>query len=66
MGGWVIIGSALQMQLNQDLRETFERCRTTIVHADTWYGADILGERVPGPALVGYFESTLKTLTPWR
>jgi 3-methyladenine DNA glycosylase AlkD len=66
MGGWVIIGSALKIHLNQNLEETFERCRTMIIHADTWYGADILGERVPGPALVTHFKPALKALTPWQ
>jgi 3-methyladenine DNA glycosylase AlkD len=66
MGGWVIIGSALKMHLSQDLGETFERCRTMIIKADIWYGADILGERVPGPALVSSFEPALKALAPWR
>ena len=66
MGGWVIIGSALRIHLNQDLGKSFERCRTMIIHADTWYGADILGERVPGPALVTRFKPALKALAPWR
>jgi 3-methyladenine DNA glycosylase AlkD len=66
MGGWVIIGSSLKIRLDQNLEVTFERCRTMIIIADTWYGADILGERVPGPALVGHFESALKALTSWR
>lgn len=66
MGGWVIIGSALKIHLNQDLGESFKRCRTMIIHADTWYGSDILGERVPGPALVNNFEPALRALTPWR
>jgi 3-methyladenine DNA glycosylase AlkD len=66
MGGWVIIGSALKIHLNQNLEETFERCRTMIIHADAWYGADILGERVPGPALVTCFKSALKALTSWQ
>ena len=66
MGGWVIIGSSLKLQLVQDLEEACERCRTMIINADTWYGADIMGERVPGPALVNSFEPALKNLAPWR
>jgi 3-methyladenine DNA glycosylase AlkD len=66
MGGWVIIGSALKIRLAQDLEETFERCRTMIINADAWFGADILGERVPGPALVTRFKPALKALAPWR
>lgn len=66
MGGWVIIGSALKIGLDQDLEEAFERCRAKIINADAWYGADILGERVPGPALFSYFEPALNVLAPWR
>ena len=31
-----------------------------------WYGTDILGERVPGPALVANLTPTLALLAPWR
>jgi hypothetical protein len=31
-----------------------------------WYATDILGERVPGPALVSNFEAALPLLAPWR
>jgi 3-methyladenine DNA glycosylase AlkD len=66
MGGWVVIGSALGQQLDRDLEGAFLRCRASIVVADVWYGADILGERVPGPALVRGFEAALPLLAPWR
>jgi hypothetical protein len=65
-GGWVIIGSILREQLNQDLNGAFERARTTIIAADIWYGADIIGERVPGPGLVNHFEQTYAILKNWR
>ena len=65
-GGWVVIGSALGQQVDRDLAGALARCRTFIVAADVWYGADILGERVPGPALVGHFEPALEQLAPWR
>jgi hypothetical protein len=65
-GGWVVIGSALGEQLDHDLEGAFARCRACIVAADVWYGADILGERVPGPALVCSFEAALPLLAPWR
>jgi len=65
-GGWVVIGTALGVQLDQDLESAFARCRDFIVAGDVWYAADILGERVPGPALVGYFQPALELLTPWR
>ena len=65
-GGWVIIGTALGKQMDRDLAGTFARCRDHIVAADVWYGADILGERVPGPALVSDFDPALALLSPWR
>jgi hypothetical protein len=65
-GGWVVIGSALRQQLDRDPEGAFARCRQFIVAADVWYGADILGERVPGPALVADFEPALGLLAPWR
>ena len=65
-GGWVVIGKALGQQLENDLAGAFERCRGYIIAADVWYGADILGERVPGPALTADFERALALLDPWR
>ena len=66
MGGWVVIGSALGTQLSRDPAGVFDRCRSFILLADVWYGTDILGERVPGPALVADFPSSLALLVPWR
>jgi 3-methyladenine DNA glycosylase AlkD len=65
-GGWVVIGSALGRQLNRDLTGAFARCRNFIIIADVWYATDILGERVPGPALVAKFQPVLALLAPWR
>jgi 3-methyladenine DNA glycosylase AlkD len=65
-GGWVVIGSALGQQWGRDMVGSFSRCRAYIVKADVWYGADILGERVPGPALVAEFESARGLLSSWR
>jgi 3-methyladenine DNA glycosylase AlkD len=65
-GGWVLIASALRQQLGRDPGGTFGRCRAFIVAADVWYATDILGERVPGPALVADFEPALALLVPWR
>jgi len=65
-GGWVVIGRALGQQLERDRAGAFARCRGYIVAADVWYGVDILGERVPGPALVVDFRPALDALTPWR
>jgi len=65
-GGWVIIGTALGQQFDRDPAACFKRCREHIIAADVWYGADILGERVPGPALVSHFEPALALLVPWR
>ena len=52
IGGWVVIGGALRAQLDRDLASSFARCRDYIIAADVWYATDILGERVPGPALL--------------
>jgi hypothetical protein len=65
-GGWVIIGTALRAQLDRDLEGAFRRAREFIIAGDVWYTADILGERVPGPALLAHFEAALAQLEPWR
>jgi 3-methyladenine DNA glycosylase AlkD len=65
-GGWVVIGSALGKQLERDLSGAFARCRVFIINADVWYATDILGERVPGPALVADFQASLELLASWR
>lgn len=65
-GGWVVIGSALAVQLASDVPSVLERCRRYVDLADVWYGADILGERVPGRGLVSHFSSTLDQLRVWR
>jgi len=65
-GGWVVIGKALGQQLESDLSGAFDRCRSYIMAGDVWYCADILAERVPGPALVNDFEPACGLLTPWR
>lgn len=66
MGGYPIIGSALAQQLDRDLSGALARCRKFVIAGDIWYATDILGERVPGPALVNHFEQTLPLLTTWR
>ncbi len=66
MGGWVVIGGVLNVQLEDDLSGAFSRARDAIIAADVWYGADILGERVPGPGLVTNFEGALNLLQFWR
>lgn len=65
-GGWVVIASALRQQIPVDLPGAFERCCGYVAAADVWYGADIFGERVPGPALVAQFDAALVALAPWR
>ncbi len=65
-GGWVVVASALRQQLERDPLGAFVRCRDLIVAGDIWYATDILGERVPGPALLSQFEPALALLTPWR
>jgi len=65
-GGWVVIGKTLGQQLARDPVGAFARCRGYIIAADVWYGADILGERVPGPALLTDFQPAMALLAPWR
>jgi hypothetical protein len=65
-GGWAVIGSGLGAQMERDLEGAFSRCRDFIIAGDAWYAADILGERVPGPALVEHFQPALELLAPWR
>jgi hypothetical protein len=65
-GGWVVIGRALGQQLRRDAPGAFARCRAFVIGADVWYATDILGERVPGLALVTDFQTGLSLLTSWR
>jgi hypothetical protein len=65
-GGWVVIASVLKEDLDNDMPAVFERCLRYIVVADIWYATDILGERVPGSALVAAFDHALALLAPWR
>ena len=65
-GGWVVIGSALGRQLERGLAGVFSRCHTFIIAGDAWYAADILGERVPGPALIAHWPPALNLLASWR
>jgi hypothetical protein len=66
MGGWVVVGTALRQQLGRDLAGVLDRCHRYVALGDTWYATDILGERVPGPALVDDIEQALPLLAPWR
>lgn len=65
-GGWVVIGGALRTQLDRDLPGTFDYAHKYIIAADIWYGADILGERVPGPGLIHFFDDVLPLLGLWK
>lgn len=65
-GGWGVIGAALGQHLEYELAGALERCRRYVVASDAWFGADILGERVPGPAMVQDFDIALASLGPWR
>jgi hypothetical protein len=51
IGAWVVIGSTLGAQLDRDFNGALSRCKKYIILSDVWFGAGILGERVPGPAL---------------
>jgi len=65
-GGWVVIGGALGAQLDRDPGGALARCRGFVIEADVWYATDILGERVPGPALLLDLSATLDRLAKWR
>jgi 3-methyladenine DNA glycosylase AlkD len=65
-GGWVVIAAALRERLPRDLAGVLEDSRGYIAQAAIWYGCDILGERVPGPALVAQFQPSLEILSAWR
>ena len=65
-GGWVVIASALRERLPDNLAGALHASQTYLIQADIWYGCDILGERVPGPALVDTFLPTLEQLEDWR
>jgi hypothetical protein len=64
--GWAVIAGLMRERLEPDMPGAFERARAFIVRAGVWYAADILGERVPGPALLAEFEKALALLRPWR
>ena len=72
MGGYVIIGSSLNCFTDYNLPQALEKAKEYIIKGDTWYVADIIGERVPGEALVRHFdeafpvlESFSKKSNPW-
>jgi len=66
MGGWVVIASALRSQLASDLPGAIQRSKAFTRLSSTWYGVDIFGERVPGPALVMDFDRAVELIKPWR
>lgn len=66
MGGWVVIASALDQQMDRDRVGALARCRHFVIVADVWYAIDTFGERTSGPALVADFEPVLNLLAPWR
>jgi 3-methyladenine DNA glycosylase AlkD len=65
-GGWVIIGSILREWLARDFAGALRKSQSFIIDSDIWYGADILGERVVGPALLTDFAEALIQLESWR
>ncbi len=66
MGGWVVIASALRVLFKNNPVYAIKQTRLYTIQADTWYGTDIFGERVPGPALLSGFDETLNLIRPWR
>jgi len=65
-GGWVVIASALEAQLDRDPFGAIDRAHKYIILGDIWYAADIMGEGVIGEALISDFSSTLDLISPWR
>ena len=65
-GGWVVIASALHERLPADLAGALRASQAYIIQADIWYGCDIFGERVPGPALLEALHPALDYLSDWR
>jgi hypothetical protein len=66
MGGWVVIASGLRCQFESDFPGAFQRCDEFTRLSSTWYGVDIFGERVPGPALVLSFDRAVEFINLWR
>lgn len=66
IGGWPVIGSALQQRLATDLTGALDRCREFIVIGNVWHSTDSLGERVLGSALANHFAPALNHLKSWR
>ena len=62
MGGYVIIGSALTCFTDYDLARALDKAKEYTIKRDIWYVTDIIGERVPGKALVNHFDETLSIL----
>lgn len=65
-GGWVVIASALWTHYRLDPTRVIQTSREYITTGDVWYAADIIAERVPGPALVSDFERSLSLVKSWR
>jgi hypothetical protein len=61
----VVIGGALNRQLERDLPGALTHCREYIIAGAIWYAADSLAERVPGPALVYCYEPALSLISSW-
>lgn len=65
MGGWVVAGKCLGEQVDRDLKGALSRGRGLMAQGARWYVTDIIGERVPGPALVRQFDSAVVELESW-
>ncbi len=62
MGGYVVIGSVLNGFIEHDLTTALGKSKEYISKGRTWYVADIIGERVPGQALVKRFDEAFPIL----
>ena len=62
MGGYVIVGQGLAQFFDDNLEASLLKAKEVITKGKTWYVCDIIGERVFGHALVGYFDEALTVL----
>lgn len=62
IGGNVIIGKMLQLQINHDLNSAFKEAAQFMQEGQLWYVSDIIGERVWGFGLLNQPESSIAQL----
>ncbi|TGK39249.1 DNA alkylation repair protein [Leptospira gomenensis] len=62
MGGYVIAGMMLQLDLESGFEEALAKAGELMISGDEWYVCDIVGERVFGHSLLFYPERTIPIL----